>query len=262
MVPWDNNAIANNICYLQSSTHMKNQTSITLSIKQPCHESWENMTAAEKGKFCQSCQTIVTDFTRMSDEEIVRFVNKTTGGFCGRFDSRQLNRELEVHKQRWYRPASSIAAMISALYLFIPGAKAQTAVKVEQIVQDKKDIDTTVTKPTNVITGVIKDESGTPLPGVVIRIDKALIGATTNSNGLFLLKVPDTWEKNNVNLKISYIGYIRQELSLSLLQENTLNISLAPDPAVLDETVVIAGYTSCPPKKPNLWRRLFKRFRH
>lgn len=74
---------------------------IQLEINERCHENWNNMTPADKGRFCDSCQKQVVDFTTMSDREIAQFFKKpSTGSICGRFMNDQLNREIEIPKKR------------------------------------------------------------------------------------------------------------------------------------------------------------------
>jgi hypothetical protein len=74
---------------------------IQLSIADPCHENWDNMTAAEKGRFCGSCQKQVIDFTNMSDSQLAAFFKKpSTGSVCGRFYEDQLGRSIEIPKKR------------------------------------------------------------------------------------------------------------------------------------------------------------------
>ena len=85
-------------------------------IPQPCHEDWSKMTPNEKGKFCSACQTIVTDFTLMSDAEIINHLQTASGKQCGRFNSFQLNRNLIEEKKSksffWSIPKFSAAASI------------------------------------------------------------------------------------------------------------------------------------------------------
>jgi hypothetical protein len=74
---------------------------IQLEIADPCHENWNNMSPSDKGRFCDSCQKQVVDFTNMSDREIALFFKKpSTGSVCGRFMNDQLNREMEIPKKR------------------------------------------------------------------------------------------------------------------------------------------------------------------
>ncbi len=60
------------------------------TIPKPCHENWENMLPEEKGKFCESCQKTVYDFTQTSDEKIQQIFEKENGNICGRFREDQL----------------------------------------------------------------------------------------------------------------------------------------------------------------------------
>src|SRR5436190_2476819 len=78
---------------------MKKQ--IQLSIPTPCHEDWDKMNPVEKGRFCDSCQKKVIDFSNMSDREIAAFFKKpSTGSVCGRFMQDQLDRSIEIPKKR------------------------------------------------------------------------------------------------------------------------------------------------------------------
>jgi hypothetical protein len=79
---------------------------IQLSIPSRCHENWETMSPAQKGRFCGSCQKQVIDFSTMSDRAIAAFFTRpSTGSVCGRFRHQQLDRELQVEKKRipWLR---------------------------------------------------------------------------------------------------------------------------------------------------------------
>jgi hypothetical protein len=67
-----------------------------ISIENPCHEDWNRMTPETQGRFCNSCEKIVIDFSEMSDSEILQFFNKPkTEKICGRFKSEQLKQKTE-----------------------------------------------------------------------------------------------------------------------------------------------------------------------
>jgi len=53
---------------------------IQLSVENPCHENWENMSPSEKGRFCGSCQKQVVDFTNMTDGQVAAFFKKPSKG--------------------------------------------------------------------------------------------------------------------------------------------------------------------------------------
>lgn len=74
---------------------------LNLTIAEPCHENWENMSPDAKGKFCGSCQKTVVDFTNMSDRQVAEFFKKpSTGSVCGRFMTDQLDRSIDIPKKR------------------------------------------------------------------------------------------------------------------------------------------------------------------
>ena len=85
---------------------------LQLTINDPCHENWDQMTPADKGRFCASCQKQVVDFTHMSDREVAAFFKKpSTGSVCGRFMNDQLDRAIDIPKKRipWVKYFFTIA---------------------------------------------------------------------------------------------------------------------------------------------------------
>lgn len=70
---------------------MSQYSRLPISIPVPCHEDWNKMSPAEKGKFCGSCQKVVIDFSKQKPKEIIQYFrehkNQKT---CGYFDKSQL----------------------------------------------------------------------------------------------------------------------------------------------------------------------------
>lgn len=70
---------------------------VSYSIAKPCHENWDAMTPEVQGKFCAVCAKSVVDFSLMSDEAIVSFLeSKTNDKICGRFGVEQLNKSYSL----------------------------------------------------------------------------------------------------------------------------------------------------------------------
>jgi TonB-linked SusC/RagA family outer membrane protein len=86
-----------------------------------------------------------------------------------------------------------------------------------------------------VITGVISDADGEPLPGATAKIKGGTQGAVTDANGVYSLSVPD----ENTTLIFSYIGYAHQEILVG--NQRTINIILIEDAREIEEVVVV-GY--------------------
>lgn len=85
------------------------------------------------------------------------------------------------------------------------------------------------------LTGTVVDKTGEPIIGASVLVDGTTMGTITDINGNFSISnVP-----NNGNLKVSYIGYVTQKVSVA--GKNTLKIALAEDTQTLDEVVVV-GY--------------------
>src|ERR671910_280849 len=71
-----------------------------LQIPKPCHEDWNSMNLVAQGRFCNSCQKTVTDFTQMSDAQLIAFFKKPKQSTCGRFTQEQLENEILIPRKR------------------------------------------------------------------------------------------------------------------------------------------------------------------
>lgn len=85
-----------------------------------------------------------------------------------------------------------------------------------------------------VVKGVVSDENGEPLPGVVVLVSGTTTGITTDFTGSYSINVP-----NGKTLDFSCIGYASQTIDPGKL--SVLNVTLKEDFLLLEETVVV-GY--------------------
>ena len=67
---------------------------LKIEVPNPCSETWDEMQAMDRGKYCQSCAKQVTDFAGFTDQELVHYFKNRTSETCGRFRLDQLHREL------------------------------------------------------------------------------------------------------------------------------------------------------------------------
>jgi len=87
------------------------------------------------------------------------------------------------------------------------------------------------------VKGIVKDADGIPLMGATILVKGASVGATTDFDGKYTIKLP----KKATTLLFSFISFATQEVVVG--NKSILNIQLKPDAKALEEVVVI-GYGS------------------
>jgi len=81
---------------------------LEIQINDPCHENWENMSLADKGRFCDVCSKVVVDFTSYSDEQLLDYFSSRQNGrekLCGRFTSDKVfvPKKIVVHERSYYQ---------------------------------------------------------------------------------------------------------------------------------------------------------------
>ncbi len=138
---------------------------IQINIPKPCHESWDKMKPAEKGRFCYSCQKQVVDFTKMNDLQVLTFFKKSSGSLCGRFMQNQLDRNIDIPQKR-------IPWMKYFFQFFLPGfilSCGSRAVGKVNVSQSKNEIVNSTTY--NVIDGLVKTEPEIITKGEVAVMD-------------------------------------------------------------------------------------------
>lgn len=86
------------------------------------------------------------------------------------------------------------------------------------------------------IRGTVKDGKGNFLPGVTVSIKGMQMGTVTDTNGKFLLVVP---EMKSVVLQFSFVGMLSKEVKYEGQQE--INVVMKENREELDE-VVVTGY--------------------
>jgi Ca-activated chloride channel family protein len=87
------------------------------------------------------------------------------------------------------------------------------------------------------VQGIVRDDQGHGLTGVVITIKGTTRGTTTDANGAFSLEVP----AEGTILVVSYIGFEPQEIRA--FRGGALAVKLKPAANALQE-VVVSGYTA------------------
>jgi hypothetical protein len=241
-----------------------------LQIPEPCHEDWDKMTPGDKGRFCDSCQKTVHDFTGMSDAQLIAFFKKpSTSSVCGRFYNDQLEKDFEIPPKRipWLRYFFQVAI---PAFLISSKAKSQgeprlvgDTILVDSNKSGKNPHESGSIKPdtnkSKKITGKLVDDKGGAIPNatVVIKGTKSGVAADANGNfsiGLFADRSPAT-------LVFSSVGFETKEMAIDTNKTESLcNVQLNSMLAgTLGGVVVVGGYSIRKKKEPmKLFQRIFK----
>lgn len=184
---------------------------IQLSIPEPCHEDWDNMTPTQQGRFCNACAKEVVDFSDMSDTEVLNyFLKKKDDTICGRAFPDQLDRNiaaLAVKKRYW--PWQYV---LTAFLFFMKPAKSKAQGAV--IVTDSSisiNFYESVNDNRHILSAVIKDEEGNPVPYASVKIKGTSFGTSADEQGSFSIKK----QPDKTMLEISALGYETKELDAS-----------------------------------------------
>ena len=159
---------------------------IQISIPEPCHKGWQNMTPVEKGRFCASCQKTVLDFTHLSDNEIIKVVTKNDN-LCARINGSQLNKNLIETKTK-----SNYFGYFATTVLAFLGLGTESV-----IAQEKPVVEQTDFKYLNKVSDSVKKITvsgrvtydGHPLPGAIIKIKGTKNSTNTDQNGKYTIEV-------------------------------------------------------------------------
>lgn len=203
---------------------------LQITIPEPCHEKWSEMTPQQKGRFCAMCQKKVYDFTKSSDREIINAYNKNEK-LCGRFLTSQLDRDLILPKER---KSYWLATVFFGFFTFWNiKSTAQQKPNTEQT-EIKEEIQGKIVQHYNKekeITGNVSDSVG-PLPGVTIFNKSKNTKTFTDLEGKYSIRA----EYGDI-LEYSFVGM--HEIRKSVGDSNTINTILIDSFKALTGEVVV-----------------------
>lgn len=185
----------------------------TLSVPKPCHERWEQFTPTASGGFCNACNKNVTDFTRMSDEEVVAFFKTPPAQSCGRFRPDQLRAYAtkttsSPRANRHFRQAGLLGLLL--LLVNKPAySKPATEKNATHCVQPEENTPgENPGEPGKIVKGTVRDEDKQPVPGVNVYLKGSTVGTVTDEAGNFTF--PQELQAGDV-LVFSFIGFETRE---------------------------------------------------
>ncbi|MEZ4953782.1 MAG: carboxypeptidase-like regulatory domain-containing protein [Saprospiraceae bacterium] len=213
-------------------------TTYTFDIPTPCHEKWINMDQRPNGRFCQTCQKTVIDFSNKSDREVAAYFQKTNENVCGKFRQDQLRRP--VH----FEQAKTLGRRLRALGLLVPGllvGGAATGQNLEKPLTEQLEIDHSLSllgyvspQPIKRVKGVVKNEYGDPLIGVTVMVKNTALGTVTDINGEYEINVPIPQNGSDAALEFSYTGFHSVEVHISLNSIEGNNVVMSVNPVMTE----------------------------
>lgn len=243
---------------------------VSLSIYAPCSENWNSMTTTRQGKYCDKCAKQVIDFSFMTDQQILNYLQKKEGRMCGRLNINQMNRQL-ISNPPSSRFSGFLKFLVSGIFLTqIEMAASQTHVvyRYERQFREDEGIQpadpNTVDQPSlrdvskNQIRGLVVDSSsGEPLIFANVVLLHPFSGTQTDFEGRFVLTVPENYKEDSIKIEVSYIGYRSKEIiipRLNFKRNQNLNIPL-------EGGIMLGGVTVGAISVRYPWWKFWKRIR-
>ena len=222
---------------------------ILLSIPQPCTENWNKMTPRTQGRYCQSCEKTVIDFTSMTDAQLLNYFSQLKSEkVCGRVLPEQLENQIELPEQP-KRKVFTYWKYFLGIFLFMGKGDSSHAQKSKAknhlTASTKTDREVLITgemvyvepilNPIKKITKklLVVDEDSIPIPFAEALATNSGVRFSADEHGVFeLSKI----EKSDI-LTIQGMGYKSITIGVEAL---TPTISLQRNIPVLDTVKVIA----------------------
>lgn len=205
---------------------MNTNKKISISIPEPCHQSWDAMSPVDNlHRHCGSCDKVLTDFSGMSDTELVLWLKHSKGKMCGRYAPSQLNRAMTVPAEKTEKKIpKAFGNWLNALWL-IPfawgGKEARAQSTTPEVLRGKPPVSVITTTPQTVVTPAAKvhaaiqvtgtislPDSGAKAAGAIVTANVAgqIMQVTADSNGVYTIALPED-TMANISIWYSYSGY-------------------------------------------------------
>ena len=193
-----------------------------LKISKPCSENWDNMTTSKSGNYCDVCAKTVVDFSKLSQLEISKQMQKINGTVCARISQSQLDMPLiNFDSSSEYKiPYSNVAAsLMLATTMLAAGQPMQSENKVvlteisqsqkrgtgEKIQEKQKP---NLSKPENftIFKGIVQEDSNTPILNAQITLVTASrqFSAYSLDDGTFSIKIPNDFIDDDNVIRVTY----------------------------------------------------------
>ncbi|MDO6440469.1 hypothetical protein Q4534_23795 [Cyclobacterium sp. 1_MG-2023] len=229
---------------------MKNSR-LKISIEKPCNKiNWTSMSDYERGKFCSICSKNVMDFSKMTDEEIVNYLNGSEESICARLNQSQMNRNLNINKankiNHWNKIAATLALMTLTTVSYSNTNKDnyyKTELNIRDLPHNKGNFYTQISSIDsipNIIKGKVVEEGWDYPVKTFVIVKGTKIKSETDSLGNFQIVIPKKYKKEEIILIVKSTGLENDtELNLKISELPKNEIVITKNPMVIGEVIRI-----------------------
>jgi len=143
-----------------------------VTIENPCHIKWGELTKLQNSsdRHCQECSLNIKDFTKMNNEEIIRYLasNKEEKICCAMkiIDKNTILPKVSNRFSNWYKKNNSslVESFLKSLFLFCLGASLFNT-------SCKNDDDIVIGLPAQNCKNELRPDTTTPEPNDSIMVE-------------------------------------------------------------------------------------------
>lgn len=190
---------------------------IKLTIPEPCHENWSNMTPTDKGRHCSVCDKEVLDMTGIPEKEVAEKISKMENGkVCAQIPTSYLDKKIELHAAGWgnYGRMGAAGALITTVAL------TPTISEPTQDFSELFEKNTWQMTATSIqMNGTVVNEKGEMIPGVKVKVEQNNHMALTSTlaNGRFVFHLdPHKITHGKAILKLEKEGFMELEKEINI----------------------------------------------
>jgi hypothetical protein len=217
------------------------KTNFKITIPEPCNKGWKNMVPKENGRFCDSCDKVVVDFTSMTDAEIVKLIEekeKKQIKTCGHFKKTQINRPLLNSVPYKSRPSGFMITAVLLVGLTALSCKAQGESVITNNNIEVLQGDTIMSQPVSNEIQTLKIISNFPfksIAGAEIRIsNKGYEKIIYKSDKEGMVEIKRLNDLMTLNLVITHPLYDEKKMAFTFGHNSSFGVNL-------NESILIDG---------------------
>jgi hypothetical protein len=216
-----------------------------ISIKQPCDESWEEMTGNSEVRFCSHCSKHVHNLSSMTREQAVDLVRRANGQLCVRYIRSSAAVDVLPPVTQISRSLTRVAAVLAGTLAMASFAPAQTPTTdpPRTVISPRRSDPKPKVGSTAIVSGVIRDINEAVIPNVSVKLQNKdsewWCIEVSDSSGEFVFR---NVQIGNYVLEIEAYGFERLVVE-NLRVENDLRLEKVLTVGEFFETMGIVGTT-------------------